>query len=222
MYHTLDRIWKEHMQHGPIDYQVAISMLQAISTTSAIPFARVPWNEPSMIQRMLDAGAYGIICPMVNNRRECEQFVGARKYAPLGYRSNGPYRAASYAGSSDYVKYANDVVVAMAMIETREAFDNLDEICATPGLDAIFVGPSDLSLSMYGYPRMDHSDAPMLGHIEELARRCKAHGKPVGLFCGTVEYARRAIGMGYQFVNVLSDSTVMAAASRANLSAIAR
>src|SRR5499427_10679272 len=137
------------MQHGMIDYSMMVTMLQGISTTDTVPLVRVPWNDPSYIQKALDAGAYGIVCPMINNRAEAEKFVGSCRYAPLGYRSSGPIRAALY-GGADYHMKANDIVVALGMIETREAMENLDEIMSTPGLDAIYIGPSDLSISL-GY-----------------------------------------------------------------------
>src|SRR5918911_151717 len=126
------------LQHGLVDYQAAVRMLQGISTTPVIPLARVPWNEPGVIMKMLDAGCYGIICPMISTRAECEAFVRACRYAPHGYRSIGPTRATIYAGS-DYAANANATVITMAMIETREAIDNLDDILSTPGLDAIYV-----------------------------------------------------------------------------------
>src|ERR1700731_385191 len=113
------------MQHGLIDYQVMVSMLQAISTTAVTPLVRVPWNDPASVMKALDAGAYGIICRMINSGAEGEAFVGACRYAPRGYRSSGPVRAALY-GGPDYHAKANDVVVAMAMIETTQALDNLD------------------------------------------------------------------------------------------------
>ena len=137
------------MQHGMIDYQMMVTMLQGISTTNVTPLVRVPWNDPAHIQKALDAGAYGIVCPMINNRAEAEKFVGSCRYAPLGYRSSGPIRASLY-GGADYHAKANDIVVAFGMIETQEALDNLDAILSTPGLDAIYVGPSDLSISL-GY-----------------------------------------------------------------------
>lgn len=207
------------MQHGPVDYESAVGMLQVINADVTAPFVRVPWNEPVMIQRVLDAGAIGIICPMVSNRAECERFVGAVKYPPVGYRSNGAFRAARLFGG-DYPAWSNDFVVAMAMIETREAFEKLDEILDTPGLDAIFVGPSDLSLSMYGYVAMDHVTEPMLGHMEEIARRATAKGIPAGLYTITAEYAKRAVGMGYRFLTSLPDDYHVSAGMRANAQAL--
>ena len=113
------------MQHGVVDYQTAVTMLQAISTTPVIPLARVPWNDPAILMKSLDAGVYRVICPMINTRAEAEALVRACKYPPRGYRSFGPVRASIYAGS-DYVDHANDDLIVMPMIETSEALKNLD------------------------------------------------------------------------------------------------
>ncbi|HWN72017.1 MAG TPA: aldolase/citrate lyase family protein, partial [Haliangium sp.] len=102
------------MQHGVIDYQVAVHMLTAISTTSTTPVVRVPWLDPGIIMKMLDAGAYAVICPMINGRADAEKLVAATRYPPRGQRSYGPVRAQLYAGS-DYARHANDTVVCFAM-----------------------------------------------------------------------------------------------------------
>jgi len=114
------------MQHGVVDYQTAVTMLAAISTTDVTPLVRVPWLDPGIIMKMLDAGAYGVICPMVNTVADAETLVGACRYPPAGRRSFGPIRALLYAGA-DYPKHANETVIAFAMIETQEALDNLDQ-----------------------------------------------------------------------------------------------
>ena len=124
------------MQHGLIDYSNAVNMLQAISTTETTPMARVNWNEPGQIMKILDAGCYGIICPMVSNRKEAENFVQACQYPPKGYRSFGPIRASIY-GGEDYAKHANQEILKLAMIETKEALEKLDEILDTPNLDGV-------------------------------------------------------------------------------------
>ena len=146
------------IQHGMVDFQTAISMMQAISTTSVTPIVRVPWNEPGIIMKCLDAGAYGVICPMINTRADAERLVATCHYPPAGFRSSGPTRAALY-GGSDYQAKANETIVVFAMIETAEALANLDSILSTPGLDAIFIGPNDLAISM-GLPNsLDPTDA---------------------------------------------------------------
>ena len=122
------------MQHGLINYTDALPMMQTISTTDVTPLARVNWNEPGQIMKILDAGCYGVICPMVSNRNEAENFVKACLYPPLGYRSFGPVRGLIY-GGSDYAEHANNELLKFAMIETKESLEKLDEIMSTPGLD---------------------------------------------------------------------------------------
>lgn len=199
------------MQHGMIDYSDALTMLQAISVTDTTPFVRVPSLESGIIGKVLDAGAYGVICPMVNTRAQCEHFVRSCRYAPLGHRSMGPVRATMYAGP-DYAAHANDTVVAMAMIETQEAVDNLDEILSTPGLDAIFVGPSDLSVSMGHAPGFDPRFPKVYAAIERIAEACGRHGVVAGIHTGSVEYTREMEALGYRFFAYLSEFRFMALA----------
>src|SRR5215475_8231706 len=202
------------MQHGMIDYTMMVPMLQAISTTNTTPMVRVPWNDPAHIQKALDAGAYGIICPMINNKAEAEKFVSSMRYAPLGARSSGPIRASIY-GGADYHARANDIVVAFGMIETREAMDNLDEILSVPGLDAAYVGPSDLSIS-YGYPPGgDKPDQWMMDALKKVIDACRRHGKQPGLHCGAPAYAKKAIEMGFTFVTVGGDNRFMTMGAQA-------
>jgi len=193
------------MQHGLIDYQVMVTMLQGISTSNTTPLVRVPWNDPAHIQKALDAGAYGIVCPMINNRAEAEKFVGSCRYAPLGYRSSGPIRASLY-GGADYHAKANDIVVAFGMIETQEALDNLDDILSVKGLDAIYVGPSDLSISLGYNPGGDKPDEWMMAALNKILAACKRHNVQPGLHCGAPAYAKKAIAMGFTFVTVGGDT----------------
>ncbi len=204
------------MQHGVVDYRDCVAMFQAISTTAAIPMARVPWNDPAHVMKTLDAGAYGIICPMVNTRAEAEKFAGAMRYAPVGYRSSGPIRAALY-GGPDYMEKANDVLIALAMIETAEAMANLDSIAATPGIDALYVGPSDLSISLGGKPGLDQTADKVVAAIAAIVAAAKRHGKRTGIQCGSTAYAKQAIKDGFDLVTVLSDSRIIAALGAATV-----
>jgi 4-hydroxy-2-oxoheptanedioate aldolase len=195
-------------QHGLVDYQVMVSMLQAISTTAVTPLVRVPWNDPAAIMKALDAGAYGVICPMVNGRADCERFVGACRYAPRGYRSSGPTRAVLY-GGADYPAKANDTVLALAMIETREALGNLDEILSTPELDGVYIGPSDLSVSL-GLPHgLDRSEDQVLAALQRVLEGCRRHRIRAGIHTGSTAYAKRMIALGFEFVTVLGDARLM-------------
>jgi len=174
---------------------------------------RVPWNEAGIIGKVLDAGAYGVICPMVNSRRECEAFVGACRYAPRGYRSSGPIRATLY-GGPDYHAKADDTVLAIAMIETREAIDNLDDVLSTPGLDGIYVGPSDLSISLGFGPGLDKTDEFMISALQKIVDGCKRHKVRPGLHTGSSAYAKRMIAMGFQFVTLLGDARLLTMAGQ--------
>jgi 4-hydroxy-2-oxoheptanedioate aldolase len=204
------------MQHGMIDYQMMVTMLQGISTTNVTPLVRVPWNDPAHIQKALDAGAYGIVCPMINNRAEAEKFVGSCRYAPLGYRSSGPIRASLY-GGPDYHAKANDIVVALGMIETQEALDNLDAILSTPGLDAIYVGPSDLSISLGYAPGGDKPDEWMMAALKKVLDGCKRHKVQPGIHCGAPSYAKKMIEMGFTFVTIGGDNRFMTMGGQAAL-----
>jgi 4-hydroxy-2-oxoheptanedioate aldolase len=163
--------------------------------------------------KCLDAGAYGIICPMINTRDEAQRFVRACRYAPVGYRSSGPIRAQLWAGD-DYHDKANDTIVTFAMIETAEAVKNLDAILSTPGLDAVYIGPSDLSISLGGKPGLDQTDAKVVGAIEEILAGCKRHGVHAGLHTGSPAYAKAMIAKGFEFVTLLNDSRLLVQAAR--------
>jgi len=206
------------MQHGLIHYDAAVPMVQAISTTAAVPLARVPWNEPGIMMKMLDAGCFGIICPMVNTREECERFVGACRYANVGgYRSFGPVRA-SVSGGPDYFARANEIVLTFAMIETAQAIRNLADIVSTPGLNAVYVGPSDLSLSIDGKPQGDYKDRPdLLDVLRGVVDECDQRGVATGIHCSSVDHAQRMAALGFDFVTLLSDGAYLAAAVTADV-----
>ncbi|WP_264214296.1 HpcH/HpaI aldolase family protein [Leisingera thetidis] len=207
------------MQHGVVDYQSAVPMLTAVSTTDTVPVVRVPWLDPGHLMKALDAGAYGIICPMINSREDAEKLVAWTHYPPHGTRSFGPIRGLLY-GGADYPEQANGTVAVFAMIETRDGLDNLEEILSTPGLDAVYIGPSDLSLALGCRPTFDDVDPPVAEAIEFIAAKAKEHGKIAGVHNGTPEAALKRIEMGFQFVTVSSDARLMAAGSQQILSAM--
>jgi 4-hydroxy-2-oxoheptanedioate aldolase len=207
------------MQHGVVDYQTAVAMLQGISTTGVMPLARVPWNDPARLMKILDAGAYGVICPMINTRAQAEALVAACKYPPRGYRSFGPVRASVYAGS-DYAEHANDDVLVIPMIETAEALKNLDAILSTPGVDAIYVGPADLSLALGCRPRLDQTDAPVVEAQQQIVDACKRHGVIAGIHCATAAYALKMVAAGYRFVTLASDTRHLAMKAAEEVAAV--
>ena len=205
------------MQHGVIDYQNSLNMLQAISTTEVTPLARVNWNEPGQIMKILDAGCYGVICPMVSNKEEAKNFVQACQYPPKGYRSFGPVRASIY-GGGDYVKYADQEILKLAMIETKESLEKLDEILDTPNLDGIYIGPADLSLAIGeepGFDKAENTDA--YKEILRILESAKKRNLITGIHNGTAEYAQKMIDKGFDLVTVGSDSRYITAGAKSDL-----
>ena len=205
------------LQHGVQDYLSLVSCFQGMQHQPVVPMVRVPWNEPGIIGKVLDAGAYGVICPMVNTKAEAEQFVAACKYPPAGRRSNGPIRAGIYGELVDggYQSHANDDVLPIPMIETQEALDNLDAILDVPGIAAVYIGPSDLGFSMGLRPMMDREEPVILAAYEKVLAATHKRGIRAGIHTMSAAYAARAIGMGFRLVTINSDSGLMLTAARA-------
>ncbi len=202
------------MQHGVVDYPNALNMLQAISTTDTTPLARVNWNEPGQIMKILDAGCYGVICPMVSNRKEAENFVKACLYPSKGYRSFGPIRGLIY-GGTDYAKHADDEILKLAMIETKEALENLDEILDTPYLDGIYIGPADLSLALDEEPGFDRPEnTKAFKEISKILESAKKRNLLAGIHNGTVEYAEKMIKKGFNLVTIGADQRFMSGGAK--------
>ncbi len=195
------------MQHALVSVSDLVPMVTAISTTNVTPFVRVPWLEPGIIMKALDAGSYGIICPMINSREDAERFVSYCRYAPKGTRSFGPGRAMLYAGN-DYAKEANENILTLAMIETKKAMDNLDGILAVDELDAIFVGPSDLGLSLGNAPE-NHEETFLLKAIKTILKKVKSNGKRAGIYTLNPDYAKRMIKLGFDYVVISSDARML-------------
>lgn len=207
------------LQHGMVDYQAMVPMLQAISTTPTVPVVRVPWLEPGILMKTLDAGAYGVICPMVNTRDDAHKLVAYTHYAPQGTRSFGPVRALLYGGAG-YAQQANHTIVTFAMVETAQALDNLDDILSVEGLDAIYIGPSDLSLALGCKPAFDDLDPLAAQAVDHILARAKAHGVVAGIHNGSPAAALQRIAKGFQFVTVSSDARLMAAGAQQVMAAM--
>ena len=203
------------VQHGALDYNSVLPMFQAMRASGVVPMARVPWLEPGIIMKVLDAGAYGVICPMVNTAAQAAEFVSYLRYPPHGQRSFGPTRV-SFAAGPNYAGEANAEVLAFAMVETRQAMDNLDAIAATPGLDGIYVGPADLTFSLTDgrlTPAFDREEPEMIEALQHIVAACKKNRIRAALHCGTPEYAARAIGWGFDMTTVSGDTRLLAAAA---------
>ena len=201
------------LQHGMVDYQSMIPMLQAISTTETVPIVRVPWLEPGILMKVLDAGAYAVICPMVNTREDAQRLVAYTHYAPQGTRSFGPVRATLY-GGADYFQHANRTIVTFAMIETAQSLDNLDAILSVEGLDAVYIGPSDLSISLGCKPSFDELEPKAEQAVAHILARAQHHRVTAAIHNGTPESALRRIQQGFQLVTISSDARLMAAGAQ--------
>lgn len=205
------------MQHGMVGFEGAVAMFQAIATTDAIPMARPSENSPAEIMRLLDAGAYGIICPMVSTADDAARLVAACRYLPAGRRSFGPARGLLY-GGADYFTGANAEILAFAMIETQAALDNLDAILDTPGLDGIYVGPNDLSIEMGCAPLNDPTDPAVIAAITRAREATARRGLIAGIFCSDGPAAARRAAEGFHLVTPGNDAALL----RATLSAQVR
>jgi 4-hydroxy-2-oxoheptanedioate aldolase len=206
------------MQHGVIGYDTAVPMLQTISATDITPIVRVPWCEPAMIMKMLDAGAYGIIVPLVNDRAQAEAAAAACRYPPRGIRSHGPTRAAYYAGF-DYLAHANEEVLCIPQIETVEAMENLDDILSVPGIDAAYIGPMDLTISMGITPEQDGEAEEYVQARKRIVDSCHKHGVVPGVHSNPGVAARR-IEEGFRLIRITGDHNTMARAVREDVRAV--
>lgn len=204
------------LQHGLNDYADALPMLQAMSQSDVTPMARVPWLEPGIVGKLLDAGALGLICPMVNTPEDAENFVRYASYAPRGSRSFGPTRAAIAYGA-EYAGRANDTIVTLAMIETVQALGNVEAIVATPNLNGVYIGPSDLSLSMGYSPKLDHDEPAVVEAIMKIKNAAKAAGIKTGIHTLSTDYARKMIAEGFDLVTVGGSDIRMLAGAMADV-----
>ncbi|GAB4234589.1 MAG: aldolase/citrate lyase family protein [Methyloligellaceae bacterium] len=205
------------LQHGLIDYGAATQMLSAIATTDTVPLVRAPWLDPGAIMKLLDAGALGVICPMINTAAEAEALVAACRYPPRGNRSNGPIRAA-YAYGADYQASANERIMPIAMIETRSGLDNLQAILDVDGLAGVYIGPTDLGLALGAEPCFDPVDPRVTQAIETILSAARSRGKLAGIHCGSTAYAREMIAKGFRLVTIGSDARFIAAGAQTILS----
>lgn len=206
------------LQHGMIGFDAAVPMLQALSATPAVPLARVSKLDYALVMQLLDAGAYGIICPMISTAAEAALFASFCRYPPRGQRSFGPARGLLY-GGPDYFARADDEVLALAMLETREAVAAADAILATPGLDGIYVGPNDLCLA-YGVAPSPETDAPEVAEsIVGLAARARNAGRIAGIFCSGGEAARRRAREGFGMVTPGNDVSLLVRGAKEALAA---
>jgi len=203
------------LQHGLSDEATMISMFQATQAAGATPLARLAWNEPWLIMRALDLGAAGVILPLIDNAAEARRAVESCRYPPVGRRSYGPIRAELVMGSAAPDTVGGDAL-CVAMIETREGLENLEEIAATPGLDGLYIGPSDLSIAL-GLPpgrlvgEMGEDRKPLADAIERIRRACEANGLIGGIHCGSGAAAEQYARQGFRLITVAVDTNLFKA-----------
>lgn len=199
------------MQHGMIGFQDAVPMIAAINGAGRPAIVRVLWNDPGLVGQAFDAGVSAVIAPMINTRSHAEALVRAAKYPPMGGRSWGGYTALQTAGltPAEYLREANRMTMVFAMIETVEALANLDEIAATPGLDGLFVGPSDLSITLSKGAGIDKTGPATLAAMEKIAAAAKANGLVAGAFAGGADVVKTYQKLGFTFITAAVDADLL-------------
>lgn len=196
-------------EHGAIDLETAQAMFMAIGQNGTIPIARVPWNDLVWIHRILDAGAYGIVVPMINTPEQAEQAVKAAMYPPEGIRSAGGGRWRFWAGA-DYPRFANQEIMVIVMIEHIDAVNRAEEILSVPGISGCFIGPNDLAWSMGLSPNGPGTKDP--SHAEAVAKvlaAAKKVGVPAGIHCSSPEDVNARMEAGFQFLSCMNDGAFL-------------
>jgi 4-hydroxy-2-oxoheptanedioate aldolase len=207
-------------QHGLWDVASLVAGIAAVHQGGAAPIVRVPVGDYAVVSRALDFGAEGIIAPMINTQADARAFAAAAKYPPIGERSWGPHRATMLGGiadQKDYLAQANDLTVTFAMTETRTALANLDAIAGTPGIDGLFLGPSDLSIALSEGRSLDPLSKEVEGHLDRIVAACQKAGKIPGAYCHSAERAVALAKRGVRFLAVSSDMGFLRAGAAAQL-----
>jgi 4-hydroxy-2-oxoheptanedioate aldolase len=203
-------------QHGLADYGLLLHMLRAIEAFGVAPLTRVLSNDPALIGQALDAGAQGVIVPMVNNAEEAARAVSGCRYPPQGVRSFGPTRAALALGSTD-VAALGQGALCLVMVETRQGLENIKEIVQTPGLDGVYIGPADLALGLGLTPNLETSNPEHEAAIELILKTCLENGVLAGIQCSAGKAAYRMAQRGFRIVTFAKDSALIATGIRQEL-----
>lgn len=213
------------MQHGFHTHETVLRGITSIGLAGKPTAVRVPVGDFASVSKVLDMGAAAVIAPMVNSIEDAQQFVEFMKFPPFGSRSWGPHRAIALSGGGDlgsYLANANDSALGFAMIETREAIAALDGILGVAGVDGVFVGPSDLSIALNDGAALDPGGERTLSVAAEIARRARDAGKFAAIFCSNVDMVGKAEDMGFQFIAMGVDATILRAGAEAILRNIGR
>lgn len=196
------------MQHGVSDYSTLIPILQALQGSKIPTLARVKWNDAGEIMKTLDAGVNGIICPMINSKKDAKKLIKWCRYPPLGERSFGPIRA-KFLYEENYFKIANQEIYVFAMIETAQAIENIDEILELEGINGVYIGPADLSSSLGIEPKFDQENEEFLEKIAFILQKTKQYHKYIGIHNLTPEYAKKMAKLGFNFLTIGSELIFM-------------
>lgn len=206
-------------QHGLIGYTELVAMLLGIKGRGPAAITRVPSNDAAAIGKALDAGALGVVVPMVNNAKEAGEVVAAFRYPPDGVRSYGPIRASTALGTRSPAALQSEPV-CIVMVESHEGIENVDEIAATPGVDAIYVGPADLALALGLPPDLDVDEREHVEAVARIRQACERHGTVPGIQCGSGAAARRYAADGFRLVTVTKDSALLTGGIARELAAL--
>lgn len=207
------------MEHTPLDMMEVVHLLQAVGNTKMVPVVRVPWNDTVMVKRVLDAGAHSVLFPFVQNADEARRAVAATRYAPAGVRGMaGMSRASKYGTVPNYLQSANQGMGVIVQLETAQAVQQLEAICAVDGVDALFIGPADLSASMGHVGQLTHPQVMQL--MGDAVQRCKACGKPVGTVGGSPDVVAQYRAMGFDYVAIASDLGLLMRGAQAAVQAL--
>ena len=201
------------MEHNAIDMENLLSCFYAIATTDTVPFVRVPWNDPQILKRVLDIGAYGVVVPNIKSPEEAELAVQACRYAPEGFRGVGSIRGRLY-GGSDYYEKANEEIAVVLMIEDAEAVRRIAEICNVPGVDVLFIGPNDLASSLGVPTGYDNSHPDHKAAVRQVLETGKRFNIPVGIHCGSATEVNRRIEEGFLWMPIVNDARFLSAAAQ--------
>ncbi|MEI9985163.1 MAG: aldolase/citrate lyase family protein [Aliidongia sp.] len=196
------------MEHVPVEVPDMVAILRAMSGTPAQPVVRLAWSDQVLVKRVLDAGARSLMFPFIENAEEAAEAVRFTRYPPDGVRGVAAvHRASQFGRIPNYLARANDSVAVIVQLETPGAIDRLPEIAAVPGVDALFVGPGDLSASMGLMGQIGHDDVQAA--IARAAEMAKAAGKPIGIVGPNPDMVRRFLSYGYDYAAIASDMAMM-------------